>query len=453
MAAETFTGGTSFGDDVPAGNTVFIELGLDRDEPATYARPTRSTVPIWFAPLVVAVLVLISSAASAAPPPPALSALLRLPVAPTDSYTITGGGQLLAQTVGTLSLYDLGSGALRWRAAATAPIYNRPQVGDGLVLLRPWSTGLARMGNPATTAISLADGIARWSRAGSVLALAGSSALFAVTPVRTLIDSGRVEGPIDLIDPDTGQTSWQVTVPYSAQAMSVPGPDGRSDRLLLINADRSTAVYDLATGAPVAHGSFPFADYEPDNPVVSGGLVLLRHQNGDTAEITAYDPATLAERWTRPAWGADEIDNCGPYACLTGADGVRALDPRTGRTVWFRSSWRTLRQFGSTVVAYTSPASGAEAIGVVDVATGRTTTELSGWRPLSGATGNGELLVTRVVAAGARTMVAVARPGDAAPRPIAELPADTGECQTAPARLVCRSVTGELVVWALRSKG
>jgi hypothetical protein len=58
-----------------------------------------------------------------------------------------------------------------------------------------------------------------------------------------------------------------------------------------------------------------------------------------------------------------------------------------------------------------------------------------------------------VVAAGARTMVAVAGPGDERPRPLAELPAGTGDCQAAPGRLVCRSMTGDLVVWAWRQRG
>jgi hypothetical protein len=235
--------------------------------------------------------------------------------------------------------------------------------------------------------------------------------------------------------------------------MGVPGPAGESPRLLLVNADRSATLHDLATGQQLATGSLPPADYQPDNPVVSQGVLLLRHQGADNPEVTAYDPVTLAELWTRPSWAADEIDDCGPYACLTGADGVRALDPRTGHTVWFRSSWRTIEQFGETLVAYTSPASGAEAIGVVDPLTGRITTDLRGWRPVAGPGGGRELMVTRTVADGARTMVAAVTPGDAAPGVITGLPAGTGDCQSAGARLVCRSLAGQLVVWAYRAEG
>ena len=50
-------------------------------------------------------------------------------------------------------------------------------------------------------------------------------------------------------------------------------------------------------------------------------------------------------------------------------------------------------------------------------------------------------------------MVAVADPGDAQPRPLADLPPGTGECQAVPDRLICRSTAGELNVWAYRQRG
>jgi hypothetical protein len=60
------------------------------------------------------------------------------------------------------------------------------------------------------------------------------------------------------------------------------------------------------------------------------------------------------------------------------------------------------------------------------------------------------LVLTRDGEAGARTMVAVARPGDQRLHLLAALPAGTGDCQAVPGRLICRSMYGELVVWAYR---
>jgi hypothetical protein len=77
--------------------------------------------------------------------------------------------------------------------------------------------------------------------------------------------------------------------------------------------------------------------------------------------------------------------------------------------------------------------------------------DLSGWRLVGGDSGD-HLLVTRAVEAGARTMVAIAGPGIDGPRPLADLPPGTGDCQSAPNRLVCRSTSGDLQVWAYRKK-
>jgi hypothetical protein len=38
------------------------------------------------------------------------------------------------------------------------------------------------------------------------------------------------------------------------------------------------------------------------------------------------------------------------------------------------------------------------------------------------------------------------------PQPLADLPPGTGDCQAAPNRLVCRSTSGDLTVWAYRKK-
>jgi hypothetical protein len=76
--------------------------------------------------------------------------------------------------------------------------------------------------------------------------------------------------------------------------------------------------------------------------------------------------------------------------------------------------------------------------------------DLRGWRPVAGLAEPDQLLVTRVVDTGARMVVAVADVRYGLPRPIADLPPGTGDCQAAPGRLICRSMAGELTVWAYR---
>jgi len=133
------------GADTVSSTTIVIDLGLERGEPGTYETPSRSTLPVWLGPVVVGLLVLISSVGSAAPPPPALSQLLSLRVGPADSFALTEDQGLLAQTMGTVTAYDLTTGEQRWVAEQERPTY-RLRTAAGLVLMPP---GRTAPGNPA----------------------------------------------------------------------------------------------------------------------------------------------------------------------------------------------------------------------------------------------------------------------------------------------------------------
>jgi outer membrane protein assembly factor BamB len=433
------------------GGPVVIDLGLDRGEPDTYASPTRATVPGWLGPVMIGLLVLASSAGSAAPQPAPLSPLLSLSVGPADSYSVTDAGQLLTQSFGTLSSYDLKTGRLRWQTESVTPTY-RMRTGSGVVLLRPWAIG---PGQPGTIAVSEATGAVRWHREASVVPLPGSSALLAVTAVRSVVGAGRrVEGPVESIDPRTGVTQWRVDVPSTAVLLSVPGPAGQAPRMLLVHDNRTMALHDLTTGRLLNTAPLPAADYGPGNPAVAGGLIILQYAVDGRFMISAYDPVTLRPVWVGPGEGAAGTQPCGVLTCLAGSSGIQAIDPATGVQRWSQPGWRSVEQYGSLLVAYGSPVGVSDLIGIVDPATGRVLVDLRGWRLLTGLAGPDQLLVTRsTVGAGARTVVAVAGPRIGPPRLLADLPPETGDCQAAPGRLICRSTAGELTVWAYRPTG
>jgi len=431
------------------GNTVVIDLGLERGEPDSYDSPRRSTFPGWFPAAVLTVLVLLTASASISPAKPALTEVFSLQIGPADAYAIADDDRLLAQTYGMLSSYDLRAGVTQWEAGQTAPAF-RLRLSSDLILMRPWTIG-AR--DPGTTAISRADGTSRWSRRGNVVTLAGSPTLLAVTPVRSMGGVGRrVQGPVEAIDPLTGHVRWSVEVPSSAVLLGLPVPGDAGTRMLLVHDDRTMAVHDLVTGERLVVGAVPAADYHPTNPTVVDGVILLRHPGRPNMEISAYDPVTLRNLWAQPAEGTYEIEACGVLACLTGPDGMRAIDPATGDVRWTAPGWRGLQQFGSLYVAFGS-AEDTLPLGLIDPDTGGLEVDLSGWRPVSGPVGQDYLLVTRSVEPGGRTMVAVARPGERHPRLLGPLPDGTGDCQAATERLVCRSMYGRLVVWAYSLKG
>ncbi|GAA0551525.1 hypothetical protein GCM10010172_37300 [Paractinoplanes ferrugineus] len=431
------------------GGVLVIDLGYDRGEPPSYGSPSRRTFPSWVPVALLGALVLLFAGASAAPADPALNPVFRLQIGPADTYAVTADGQLLAQTFGQLTSYGLDRGQLRWQAAQATPGY-RLRLGGGLVLLRPWTTS---SGEPGTTAVSAHTGAARWERPGNVVTVAGSDSLLAVDSVRSLTGTGRrVQGDVAAVDPRTGGTLWSVHVPSTAVLLGLPGVADEGSRMLLVHDDRTLAVHDLRTGRRLASTTVPGADYNPDNPVVAGGKILLRHPGTDGPEISAYDPVTLRQQWTEPAQNAYELAACGQLACLSGAGQVRAIDPATGDQRWAHPGWAGVTQNGTSLIAYAG-SDGTDPVGVLDPRTGRVRTELDGWIPITGSGGaDGRLLLIRSVDGGARTMVAVAHPGDPRPRLLAALPAGTGDCQAAPARLICRTTYGELVVWSYQEE-
>ena len=426
--------------------TVIIDLGLERGEPPTYSAPGRPTVPLWTPAALLVALVLVMAGASAAPGRSPLEAIFRIQVGPADTYALSGDGQLLAQTFGLLTSYDLGTGQMRWQAGQSTPAY-RLRLSEGLVLMRPWTTSVTE---PFTTAVDMGTGAAEWERDGYVLTVAGSPTLLAVSQVRSLGGTGRrVQGRIDAVDPASGGTRWTVRVPSTAVLLGVPGRADEGARMLLVHDNRTFAVHDLDTGELLASVPVPAADYNPGNPAVAGGLIMLRHPGAQGPELSAYDPVTLKQQWTVPIEGAYEIKPCGLLACLTGSNEVRAIDPLTGDVRWTHRGWADIDAVGAMYVAYGS-SEHTEPLGVVDPRTGRVQVDLTGWNPVPGTGSGDHLLLTRSVDAGARTMVAVAHPGDPQPRLLGALPVGTGDCQAVPSRMVCRSMYGELVVWAYR---
>ncbi|WP_328461174.1 PQQ-binding-like beta-propeller repeat protein [Actinoplanes sp. NBC_00393] len=427
------------------GQTIVIDLGLERGEPESYHRPGRRTTSPWFGPAIVAVLALFGLTTSVPPAPPLLTEVLRVPIGPGDPYTIDAD-RLLVQSTGQLSSYRLADGERVWQIAQDQPVY-RLRIGGGVLLLRPWNTGREERG---TTAISLDTGAREWHNARNVVSFPGTGLLFAVEGVRSNSGSGRrVQNTVEVLDPHVGLARWRVEVPNTAVLLSVPGS---LSRIMLVRDDQTADLYDVPTGAHLASQKFPVADYDPENPVVAGGAVLLRHPGRGSIRVSAYDPATLQLLWSVRTPNVQRVKPCGKLACLIGPDGIRAVDPVTGAERWRQAGWHGVEQYGTRVVAFSS-SNTSDPVAVIDPATGRILADLTGWTPVPGRTAGGELLVTREIGPGPRTMVAVVAPDLDRPRLLAELPPGTGDCQTAPDRLVCRSMYGELLVWTYRTRG
>ncbi len=409
-------------------------------------------------PFVAALVALLLLGGSAAPPAPRLQELLAIPFEPTDSFAVTAESMLLAHSParGRLTAYDLADGRERWSSPAPAVAY-RLRSGGGLVLLRARSAGPA---DSSTLALAQDTGAARWRHAGTVVAVAGAPTVLAVAEVRSLSGAGRrVEGSVVGVDSATGRTRWTVPVPSTAVLQTVPGAPARA---LLVHDDGRAELRDLETGALLAANRLPPADYAPDNPGIVGETLVLRHPSGPTPTISAYTIGDLGLRWSRPAVAAYDTQACGGNACLVGRSGVRAVDPVSGAELWSRSGWRGVEQRGDLLLAYGLGADGDAAVGLVDAGTGRVVVDLRRWSVLPSAVPGAGVVVARstvvppedpdTAGTTVRTLVGAADTTSRQVRPIGVLPAQTGDCRAAPARLVCRS-GGRLVVWSYRVPG
>jgi outer membrane protein assembly factor BamB len=410
--------------------------------------PSRPTDKRRFAAVVLLVTMLLGVGASAAPAEPELRRLLGVAVRPTDAFALTDDGLLLVHSAETrtLTAYSSADGRERWRTAATEDAYQIRSSG-GLVLLRPRTFGGP---DPGTVALASRTGAVRWRHTGSVVSVAGSPTVLAVSELRSALGSGRrVEGPLVGVDPMTGQTRWTVPVPSTAVLQELPG--GRP-RVLIVHDDGLAEIRDLDTGRRTASTRFPPADYAPGNPSINGTAVVLRHPGPAGAEVTAFDAANLRQRWRTAAGQAYQVRPCGRLTCLLSRFGVRAVDPSDGTPRWSTTTWRTVEQRGGMLLASGPTTGSADLVGIVDSETGRVTSGLRSWRPVPGQGAADHVLVVRDRAA-AGPVVAVAVADTDRPRLIGDLPAGAGDCRTVPGRLVCRAESGKLVLWSYPNAG
>ena len=422
----------------PQSGYVVIDLGEDRDPLDV---PPPRTGRGWTSIIVVVLLLLYGTVASAAPGAGGLRELPDVELSLADTYAVTAESVLLVHSPhrAVLAAYDLADGDLRWRVAAPAVSY-RLRFGGGLVLLRQ-RAGSQEM---ETTALSMDRGATRWRTTDTVVAIAGSPTVLAVSELRTVSGTGRrVQGTVVGVDPVSGSSRWTLQLIAPAMLQAVPGTPTRA---LFVYDDGNTELRDLGTGATVAAAKLPFASYSTTNPSVIGHAIVLRHPSEDGDRITAYDLETLGLRWSMRASLAYDAQVCGYLACLVGRFGVRAVDPVNGVERWAHRDWRQVEQRGDVLLAYGDGGDGTSLVGVADPADGRLLADLRRWDtvPSSGLTG--PVLVARDQAGDDPTLVGVVTGANPAPRLIGQLPRGAGDCRSTAARLVCRA-DGRVLIW------
>ena len=234
----------------------------------------------------------------------------------------------LPQNVQNL-VYDESSGVLMGRSA-TEPRVSFLDGGTGAVLWRDES--------PNTVVMSIASG-----------------------HVLMLTDLEQQRATLRLLDARTGRLQWSRVVDDAYL-----GTDDLSDalptRVVAADAAGHAQVLDVADGSVLARGELrvklgaqydnsPGADYVGISTF--GDALYISRRDKGAATLTAFELDTLKLSWQATAAAAGGVLDCGRVLCVGDSEGVAAVDPHDGRTLWRRSGLGLAYPYdGHTLLGY-----------------------------------------------------------------------------------------------------
>lgn len=433
------------------------EVGADPPAPAPVAdRSPRPPVSRWSVLAVLGVLLLATAAGSAPLPRPptgvTIPARLGAPVllAPDRVFVVDTVGPLNGHGDREIAAYRLPDGELLWRSRP-APWPEQPELRPDALVGGVLVVSLGRragMGHPPAASVAGLDartGRVRWRHPGFLGADLGRSLL--LWQPATSDESTR----FIVVDTASGEERWSLALPEPQPVIiaDTDAPDRK--QLVLLGRDR-VQLRDADTGVPHVERRMPRALSEPPFGQVEAGLLLV--QDYGFRYLTAYGLPRLDRRW-RITLRADEVvlgDTCGDVLCLSGATGVRAIDPADGRVRWSNERVGELRQVGDRLILLThSGEARPQTVVVLDPETGRQLGDFGPWSVVDSGRADGRVLATRRRVETGRTQVALLDPGTLTVRTVAMLDRISGECEVAGDVLLCRRLDSSLGVWTLPS--
>ena len=274
-------------------------------------------------------------------------------------------GAVAVGALGDIHVYEP-TGRERWNLnAADGPVYWRPALGPGVVLVA--------LGDRFAV-LDRNTGAVRWERRVE-------------EPGRMALGTGSDGVPAAAISTGTGYVGfvhldgvWVGSLQYHEHPFAAPSvavSDGRAFFTIPTTDYGRLSVRDLATGAPLWERKIVAASAEP---IVADDVVLVAETQGPkAAHLLALDAATGAQRWALdlprggflPGYESAVVG--ATYVVADRAGGVTLVDLAAHRVRWHRQAIPAGARLATTVLTPTGVLVSADGHGVVqlDRRTGR----------------------------------------------------------------------------------
>lgn len=366
-----------------------IELGLVTDGEPAPRDPGPPVAPGTTRRLLaaaVAVFCLLALAGSALPRPHGVATLWSLPLDAEDHSYSTSADTLFfldaAAEKPVLTAYDLRTGAVRWRTATTGDWIWPPGPAADVLLLpsTPHDTDAPYLG-AALAAVDARTGEHLWQQRGDLLEASAELVL--------LLDWADGSGMLRAVRLRDGGTAWSRAAPGGAGWAQVLADAGTGRVVTLAGAGRID-VYAYADGSPAGSRTVPWTTRPPDGwerpestlRLVADTLLVQRDDPGREAQVTAYDAATLAERWRLALPAYSGLTDCGALLCVYAGSALAGYDRATGERRWQLRDSVNAVVLGSGRLLVEDDAANFPGRRLLDATTGRTVAELGDARPV-----------------------------------------------------------------------
>lgn len=324
----------------------------------------------------------------------ALRPVTSAPATVRDTFVLLGDHLFVLGFAGNrIDAYAVAGGAHLWQATTSRPVaFFRADTRAEVLLLQNEGDGASGQ----VSALVAGTGRVLWRREDSRLL----NVEFFQGAALLLAGAGQTGAALVLVDLNTGAERW--SHPFAAGSAVVTGSPGylvvqspAGEVELLDERDGRTVVSGRLDAAPDTAG--PDDASPPSGPSVypAGELMLTLHAQANGTVVTAYRATTFGRVWQvtteEPVRG---VAGCGPVVCFNADEGVTAVDPSTGRTIWRRAAVTGAIAVGGWLQARAANADGGNIV-LLQPTTGSVRLGLTDWALAAGSDLGGEFLLTR----------------------------------------------------------